>query len=199
DINLKKYTPNSNATIPGVTFVWSDVPEDENIIEIGENVLFRPPCILYHGVKIGNNCTISHNSIIQANTLIGHHTKIGNGSNLERDLKIGNHVSIHSLCQISKGTTIEDNVFVGPGTITFSAKRIRHGRDFPLVEKGPHIKFAARIGPATTIYFNVTIGRETAIVAGSVVTQDIPDYKIASGSPAKVVKTIPGDELFSKS
>ena len=67
------------------------------------------------------------------------------------------------------------------------------------MEKGPHIKFAARIGSATTIYFNVTIGRETVIGAGSVVTQDIPDYKMAAGSPAKVIKSIPEDELFTKS
>ena len=126
---MKRYTPNSENKIPGVSFIWSDkIPENENVIEIGDNVLFRPPCIIYWGTKIGDDCILSHNSIIQANTTIGHHTKIGNGSNLERDLKIGNHVSIHSLCQISVGTIIEDNVFIGPGTITFSEKRIRHGR-----------------------------------------------------------------------
>ena len=197
---MKKYTPNSDEKIPGVTFIWSDkVPEQENVIEIGEDVLFRPPCIIYRGAKIGDNCVISHNSIIQANCVIGNYSKIGNGSNLEREVTIGKNVSIHSLCQIAQGTIIEDNVFVSSMTITTSSKRIRHGRDFEMKEKGPYIKFAARIGPATVIYSNVTIGRETTIGAGSVVTQDIPDYKIATGSPAKVVKTIPEDELFSKS
>ena len=85
---MKKFRPNSDENISGVTFIWSDeVPESENVIEIGENVLFRPPCIIYWGVKIGDNCIISHNSIIQANTTIGNHSKIGNGSNLERRFK----------------------------------------------------------------------------------------------------------------
>ncbi len=197
---MKKYTPNSDEKIPGVTFIWSDsVPKQENIIEIGENVLFRPPCIIYWGTKIGDNVTLSHNSIIQAYCTIGDYSKVGNGSNIEFNVTIGNHVSIHSLCQIAKGTIIEDNVFISPGTITTNIKRISHGRDLPMEDKGPHIKFAARIGPSTIIYTNVTIGREATIGAGSVVTQDIPDFQIASGSPAKVVKTISGDELFSKS
>jgi acetyltransferase-like isoleucine patch superfamily enzyme len=199
EIKMKKYTPKSEK-IPGITFIWSKtIPESENVIEIGENVIFRPPCIIYWGTKIGDHCTISHNSIIQANCTIGNHSKIGNGSNIERKVNIGNNVSIHSLCQIAKTSVIEDNVFVGPGTITISTKKIQHGRDFPLEEKGPLIKFAARIGPATTIYPSITIGRESTIGAGSVVTHDIPDYKIAYGSPAKVVKNIPEDELFTKS
>jgi len=193
---MKKYTPTSE-TIPGVTFIWSnDVSEEKNIIEIGENVLFRPPVIIYWGTKIGDKCTISHNAIIQAYCSIGHDTKIGNGSNIEFNVSIGNNCSIHSLCQVAKTTVIEDDVYVGPGVIFISTKRVPHGRNFPLVETGPLIKRGARIDPATTIYPNITIGTQALIGAGSVVTHDIPDYKVAYGSPAKVVKNIPEDELL---
>ena len=37
----------------------------------------------------------------------------------------------------------------------------------------------------------VTIGRRAVIGANSVVTSDIPDYAIAAGSPAKVLKSVP--------
>jgi acetyltransferase-like isoleucine patch superfamily enzyme len=40
----------------------------------------------------------------------------------------------------------------------------------------------------------VTIGRETVIGAGAVVTNDIPDYKVAMGIPARVVKEVPPDQ-----
>jgi len=44
------------------------------------------------------------------------------------------------------------------------------------------------IGANAVITSGVTIGRHCVIAAGSVVTKDIPDYSIAAGNPAKVVK-----------
>lgn len=34
----------------------------------------------------------------------------------------------------------------------------------------------------------VTIGKHCVIAAGSIVTKDIPDYSVAGGIPAKVIK-----------
>ena len=44
------------------------------------------------------------------------------------------------------------------------------------------------IGTKAVIVGNVKIGRHCVVGANSVVTKDIPDYSIAVGSPAKVVK-----------
>jgi len=38
----------------------------------------------------------------------------------------------------------------------------------------------------------VTIGRGTIVAAGSVVTKDLPDYVLAAGAPARVIKSIEG-------
>jgi len=46
------------------------------------------------------------------------------------------------------------------------------------------------IGGQTVILPGVTIGKGCTIGAGSVVTRDIPDWSVAIGSPAKVVKTV---------
>lgn len=46
------------------------------------------------------------------------------------------------------------------------------------------------IGGNTTIMPGVTIGKGCTIGAGSVVTRDIPDFSVAIGSPARVVKTV---------
>jgi len=46
------------------------------------------------------------------------------------------------------------------------------------------------IGGNVTIMPGVTIGKGCTIGAGSVVTKDIPDFSVAIGSPAKVVKTV---------
>lgn len=46
----------------------------------------------------------------------------------------------------------------------------------------------------------VTIGKGCTIGAGSVVTKDIPDFSVAVGSPAKVIKKVDSvsDLLVSK-
>lgn len=43
----------------------------------------------------------------------------------------------------------------------------------------------------------VNIGKGCTIGAGSVVTRDIPDFSVAVGVPAKVVKTLQGEERGS--
>ena len=45
------------------------------------------------------------------------------------------------------------------------------------------------IGDKATILPNVTIGKGCIIAANAVVTKDIPEYSVAAGVPAKVIKT----------
>lgn len=56
--------------------------------------------------------------------------------------------------------------------------------------KGPTIKKGAQIGCNVTILPFVTIGENSLIGAGSVVTTDIPANSVAYGNPAKVRKKI---------
>lgn len=53
------------------------------------------------------------------------------------------------------------------------------------------IKRGAWIAVNVVILPGVTIGENSIIAAGSVVTKDIPPYSIAGGTPAKVIKDIP--------
>ncbi|KJZ71381.1 hypothetical protein HIM_09222 [Hirsutella minnesotensis 3608] len=56
------------------------------------------------------------------------------------------------------------------------------------------------IGGNTTIMPGVTIGKGCTVGAGSVVTRSIPDFSVALGSPAKVVKSVePVPDLPSQS
>ena len=45
------------------------------------------------------------------------------------------------------------------------------------------------IGTNVTIVAGVTVGKGSVIAAGAVVTKDIPEYSIAGGVPAKVIKS----------
>ena len=52
------------------------------------------------------------------------------------------------------------------------------------------IKKGAVISVGCTIIAGVTIGENSIVGAGSVVTQDIPDFCVAVGNPARVIKKI---------
>lgn len=62
--------------------------------------------------------------------------------------------------------------------------------DCPLKYAPIVIKDGAHIGIGSIIMPGVTIGEGAVIGAGAVVTKDIPDYCLAVGIPAKVVKTL---------
>lgn len=51
-----------------------------------------------------------------------------------------------------------------------------------------HIGDGSWLGTHVVIAGNITIGKHCVIGANSVVTKDIPDYSVAVGIPAKVVK-----------
>ena len=53
-----------------------------------------------------------------------------------------------------------------------------------------NIKEGAFVGARCIIMKGVTIGRHSIVGAGSVVTKSVPDYSIACGNPAKVIKPI---------
>ena len=76
---------------------------------------------------------------------------------------------------------------IGVKLLTHNAMHIKHG-SFSI---GP-IKVCenARIGAYSLILPGVTIGRGSIIGARSVVSEDIPPYSIAFGSPAKVVRQL---------
>lgn len=57
-----------------------------------------------------------------------------------------------------------------------------------LVGKEVRIKSGCWIGEKCILLQGVTIGKKSIIGAGSVVTKDIPDYSIAVGNPARVIK-----------
>ncbi len=108
---------------------------------------------------------------------------------IEYDTIVGEYSGIMTHSQLIGNMIIEDHVFFGGAVASTNDKYMTSGK-----WKGPIIKSGARIGANATIIGGNIIGREAMIGAGAVVTRDIPDYKVALGIPARVVKDVPLDQ-----
>jgi len=60
----------------------------------------------------------------------------------------------------------------------------------PFVPKPPRICRKARIGGGTLILPGVTIGEDSLVGAGSVVTRDVPPGSIVAGNPIRRVGAV---------
>ena len=157
---------------------------------IGENAIFLSNSVVYEGVSIGEGLIIGHNAIIREECTIGKNFKLWNSSVVDYGCKIGNNVKVHCNCYIAQYTIIEDNAFIGPGTIIANDKY--PGSELSRVDKldAPTIKKGAQIGVNVTVLPGVTIGERAVVGGGSVVTKDVPKETVVYGNPAKVVCSI---------
>ena len=120
-----------------------------------------------------------------------------------RGVHIGNNVSIGLDVLIDddgpERVFISDDVFLTAGCMLLTHQRdlgnYKTGNwvgDMPFIKAPIHIKQGAHIGIGAIIMPGVTIGKGAIIGAGAVVTKDIPDYCVAVGVPAKVIKRFGG-------
>ena len=106
-----------------------------------------------------------------------------------QSVKIGKNVKVMNgvLMMSAGGITIEDNVIISPNVQLISNNHDPYDR-YVITCKPILIKQGALIGAGATILPGVTIGKYAIIGANSVVSKDIPDFGVAIGTPAKVIK-----------
>jgi UDP-2-acetamido-3-amino-2,3-dideoxy-glucuronate N-acetyltransferase len=127
---------------------------------------------------------------------IGDESRIGTFVEIQRDVKIGRRVRIQSHTFICSGVQIADDVFVGHN-VTFindrhpSAEGARTGAwtmEPTIVER------RASIGSGVVILCGLTIGEDSRIGAGAVVTRDVPPGATVVGVPARSLRRSSADQ-----
>lgn len=163
-------------------------------IVLGRRVkIEHPECVsLGSSVHLNDHCWLS---VLTENLELGSppvplrpELSIGEGSYIGR---FGTLACINRIT-IGRHVMISDRVFIGDAAHGFART------DLPICDqymtsKGPvDIGDGTWIGIGVSVLANVKIGRNCVIGAGSVVASDIPDFCVAVGVPAKIVRRVDG-------
>ena len=157
---------------------------------ISDDVVLGKDVILAKFINL-YGCTIKDN------------TKIGAFVEIQKNATIGKCCKISSHSFICEGVIIGDNCFIGHGVVFINDNYPRSTRPDGTMETdedwvdrlvktdiGNHVS----IGSNSTILGNINIGDGSIIGAGSVVICDVPGNQIWAGNPAKMIRTIEGDD-----
>lgn len=138
----------------------------EMFAEIGENCYIEPP---FHANFGGHHCHFGKNVYVNYNLTAVDDTHIYVGDN----------------------TMMAPNVILASAAHPLDPEERRKGYQY---NKPVHIGKNCWLGAGVIVVPGVSIGDDTVIGAGSVVTKDIPSGVVAVGNPCRVIKEIKREE-----
>jgi len=157
-------------------------------IHIGDNVIIDDYAVLdakgldNKGIVIGDNVIIGRNSVISCkngNITIGENSNIAMNCFIQsaKEVQIGKNVLFAAYCYV-----------IGGGDHRYERT------DIPIIAQGQivqgiTIEDNCWIGAGVKVQDGTKIGRDSIIGAGAVVTKELPEFSVAVGVPAKVLKS----------
>jgi len=133
-------------------------------------------------LNCGENSSVYDTSVVMGDVKIGDHVWVGPYTLLEgsnASLSIGNFVSIDAGVMIY--THDSTKYYLSGGKCPFESGDVSIG-DYTV------------IGTMSMIGYGVKIGSHCVVAANSYVNQDVPDWSIVAGNPAKVIGRVVPDE-----
>jgi acetyltransferase-like isoleucine patch superfamily enzyme len=163
---------------------------------IGDGTVVSTGAIVFAGSEIGSRVILGDQSCVRERVRIGDDVVVGRGSLVENDTTIGAMTRIQADAYITAYSTIEEHVFVAPCVVTTNDNFMGRTEKRLSQLKGPTIRRGARVGGGAILCPGVEIGEEAFVGAGAVVTKDVPARVVVVGSPARVLRDVPDDELL---
>ena len=179
----------------GVTLVAPETIFLSSNIRFGKNVVINPYVVIGPKVKIGNNVEIlsfTHieNAVIETNVKVGPFSRIRPGAILSKGSRVGNFVEIKNSRVGARSkinhlsyvgdTTIGKSVNIGAGTITCNYDGKRKNRT--------KIQDQVFMGSNSSLVAPVTIGKNSVVGAGSVITKNVRKKSLALTRSKQVEK-----------
>ena len=143
------------------------------------------PKALVESAEIGPGTRVWAFVHVLKGAVLGKDCNIGDHCFIESGVTIGDDVVIKNGVSIWNGVSIENKVFVGPN-VSFTNDHVPRAKMYHDEYEKILVKVGASIGSNATIVAPRVIGRYAVIGAGAVVTQDVPDFGLVYGNPARL-------------
>lgn len=147
--------------------------------KIGNEVSILDNCVITDA-KVGDRCNVGPFAHLRPNAVMEEGAKVGNFVEMKKTT-LGKNSKANHLTYLGDAT-IGENSNIGAGTITCNYDGVNKHQ----TEIGDDVK----IGSDTMLVAPVKVGDGAVTGAGSVVTKDIPENKLAVGSPARSIRTV---------
>ena len=164
--------------------------------EIGPGTVISTGAIVFAGTRLGARVVVGDQACIRERVVVGDDVVVGRGSLVENDTTIGALTKIQADAYITAYSTLEESVFIAPCVVTTNDNFMgRTERRLELM-RGPTIRRGARVGGGAILLPGIEVGEEAFVGAGAVVVRDVPARVVVVGSPARVLRDVPDEELL---
>jgi sugar O-acyltransferase (sialic acid O-acetyltransferase NeuD family) len=147
-------------------------PDQPLIIAIGNNrIRQRVAEMIRHGfgAAVHPSAQVSRYATSGEGSVFFHNAVVQAGAT------VGRHCIINTAASVDHDCRLEDFVHISPNAALCGSVQVGEG---------------TQIGTGASVIPGVRIGKWCVIGAGAVVTSDIPDYSVAVGVPARVIKNV---------
>ncbi|MGB6877090.1 MAG: acyltransferase [Candidatus Acidiferrales bacterium] len=144
----------------------------------------HPQALVDEGARVGPRTRVWAFAHIVKGAVVGEDCNICDHTFIEGKVRLGNRVTLKCGVFLWDGVQAEDGVFVGPAAAFVNDLRPR-SRNVGAKLEATLLKEGCSIGANATILAGVTIGRFAMVGAGAVVTDDVADFALVVGNPAR--------------
>ncbi len=157
---------------------------DGSPLIIGDNALIRSHSVFYESSIIEEGLVTGHHTCVRELTKAGKGLQIGSASDIQGHCSIGDYVRTHRGVHIGQQSIIGNFVWMYPDVLlTNDPNPPSDQNNFLGVQIGDFTVIAAK----TTLLPGVLIGKNVFVSAQSLVGINVPDKKLVSGNPAKII------------
>ena len=149
--------------------------------------------LIDEGARIGARTRVWAFAHVLGGAVVGEDCNLCDHTFIEGGVVVGNRVTVKCGVQLWDGLAIEDDVFIGPN-VTFTNDPFPRSRRRPNRYTPIRVCVGASIGANATILPGITIGRNSMVGAGAVVTGNVPPNAIVKGNPARVAGYVDADD-----
>jgi bifunctional UDP-N-acetylglucosamine pyrophosphorylase/glucosamine-1-phosphate N-acetyltransferase len=174
--------------LAGVTVVDPASTYVDEGVEIGQDSVIEPNCVIQGETRIGEGCHVKANCVIEDSVLendveMGPSAHLRPGTTLGDGVRIGNYVEVKN-SNLAAGVKADHLSYIGDADVGEGAS---FGCGAIVVNYNWRGKHRTRVGPGAVVGCNVnliapvSVGTNASIGAGSTITKDVPDDALALG------------------